>query len=231
LIEIANYGEPAYKYMTGQFANGKGKGERGDLMAEACIEILGYRNNVPKGWKSGEEWYSQLKPLEIVPLPPVNPPKGKTLEELATAAALKRYKPYNENGVVMVAPYVFDKFEEGDMLTIWVTVDFQQYLLYEKKLVQISGGVVPAAIKLRKGSDGSYAFAEYIEAKDGAGFVPSIKEFCKQKSGVAEKIIEQYGKHKELAAKIHESLIAYLKVNNLTGIYLEDFNGEQTPLT
>ena len=231
LNEIANYGEPAYGYMTGQFANGKGKGERGDLMAEACIELLGYRNNVPKGWKSGEEWYSQLKPLEITALPPLSPPKGKTLEELATAAALVHYKSYNENGVVMAAPYVFDKYEEGDMLTIWVTVDFQNYMLYGKKLVKDGGGVVPAAIKLHKNSDGNYTLAEYIEAKDGSGFSPSIREFCKQKSGVAEKIIKQYGKHTELAVKIRESLIAYLKANNLTGIYLEDYNGEQTSLT
>jgi hypothetical protein len=230
LLEIAGYGEPAYGYMTGQFADGKGKGERGVLMAEACIEILGYRNNVPEGWKSGEEWYSQLKPLEITALPPVSPPRGETLEELAAASALEHYKPYNINGVVLVAPYVFDKYEEEDLLTIWATVDRREYLLYGKKLVENGGSVVPAAIKLRKKPDGSYTLVEYTEAKDGAGFAPSIREFCKQKSGVAEEMIGQYGKHSELAEKIRENLLAYLKVNNLTDIYLEDHSGKQIPL-
>jgi hypothetical protein len=132
--------------------------------------------------------------------------------------------------VVLVAPYVFDKYEEEDLLTIWATVDRREYLLYGKKLVENGGSVVPAAIKLRKKPDGSYTLVEYTEAKDGAGFAPSIREFCKQKSGVAEKMIGQYGKHSELAEKIRENLLAYLKVNNLTDIYLEDHSGKQIPL-
>jgi|GEM_PF-5079186 len=231
LIEIESYGKPALDYILDKFAKGEGKGERGDLLAEACIRILGYSNNVPKGWKSGEEWYSQLKPLEIATLPPASKPEGKTLEELATLAALERYKPYNKNGVVLVVPHVFDKYEEGDMLTLWATVYEQEYLLYGRKLVESSAGIIPAAIKLRKNADGTFTLAEYIEAKDGAGFAPSIREFCKPKSGVADKILNHYGKESNLHDKMHESLIAYLEANNLTGIFLEDYDGERTPLT
>lgn len=231
LLEIERYGKPALDYMLEQFAKGKGKGERGDLMAEACILILGNTNNVPKGWKSGEEWYSKLKPLEITALPSVSRPEGKTLEELATSAALERYKPYDKNGIVLVAPHVFDKYEKGDMLTIWATVYEQEYLLYGKKLVENGGGIIPAAIKLRKNTDGTYTLAQYIEAKDGTDFSPSIKEFCKPKSDVADKILKHYGAYDDILAKMQENLIAYLKVNNLTGIFLEKRGGEQTPLT
>lgn len=231
LLEIESYGKPALDYMLEQFAKGNGKDERGDLMAEACILILGNTNNVPKGWKSGEEWYSQLKPLKISALPPVSRPEGKTLEELVTAAALEHYKPYNKNGVVLVAPQVFGKYEEDNMLTIWATVLKEEYLLYGKKLVEDNASRVPAAIKLRKDSDGSFTLVEYIVAKDGAGFAPSVREFCKPKSSVAERILEDYGKKNNLHDQICESLLTYLKANNLTGIFLEGRDGTQKPLT
>ena len=231
LMEIEKYGKPALNYMLEQFAKGNGKGERGDLMAEACILILGNANNVPKGWKSGEEWYSQLKPLEITALPPASRPEGITLEEIATSAALERYKPYDKNGVVLVTPHVFDKYEKGDILTIWATVYEQEYLLYDKKLVENGGGIIPAAIKLRRNTDGTYTLTQYIEAKDGTGFAPSIRKFCKLKSGVADKILKYCGNYDDILAKMQENLIAYLKANNLTGIFLEKRGGEQTPLT
>ncbi len=231
LLEIEYYGKPALDYMLEQFAKGAAKGERGDLMAEACIRILGNNNNVPKGWKSGEEWYSQLKPLEISVLPPISRPEGKTIKELVTAAALEHYKPYNKNGVILVASQIFGNYEEDNMLTIWATVLKEEYLLYGKKLVEDNASHVPAAIKLRKDSDGSFTLVEYIEAKDGAGFAPSIREFCKSKSSVAERILEDYGKKNNLHDRISESLLTYLKENNLTGIFLEGRDGTQTPLT
>ncbi len=230
LDEIVKYGEPAYDYMAGQFASRNGKGARGDLMAEACIEIIGYRNNVPAGWKTGEEWYSQLKPLEMAALPSVKPPEGNTLEELATAAALEHYKPVNKEGIVLVAPYIYDKYEENGILTIWVTVRYQEYTLFGKKLAESGGGSGPAAIKLRRSSDGTYSLAGYIEAMDGSGFGPSVRKFCKLKKGVAEKILNHSG-NLELNTVLRENLLNYLKENNLTGIYLEEYNGKQTPLT
>lgn len=231
LLEIQGYGKPALDYMLEQFAEGKGKGRRGDLMAEACILLLGDTNNVPEGWKSGEEWYSELKPLQIKALPPARRPEGRTLEELAVSAALEHYKAYDKNGVALAAVHVFDSYEDGDMLTIWATVLKHEYLLYDKKLVESSGSVVPAAIKLRKTTDGAYTLAEYIEAKDGSAFAPSIREFCKPKAGVADKILKHYGDYSDLFDKMKQNLINYLKENNLKGIYLEERDGSQTSLT
>lgn len=229
--EISKYGEAAYKYMIGQFAKGNGKGERGDLMAAACIDILGPRNNVPKDYQSGEEWYAKSMPLNIIDLPQVNLPKGNTLLELTTSAALTHYQPNNERGVVFTAPHVFDHFEKNGVLTIWATVYYHEYLLYEKKLVESSAGVVPAAIKFKKQEDGSYKLTEYIEAKDGSEFIPSIKKFCELKKGVADKMINQYSNYNELSIIILNNLISYLKENHLIHIYLEDRDGEQIPLT
>lgn len=232
LLEIAKYGEPALAYMLDQFAKGNGKGERGNLMAEACILILGPRNNVPKGWRSGEEWYSKLKPLEITPLPPASRPSGNTVEALVDAAALEHYKGYHPNGVVLVASHVFDKHEEGDVLTIWATVFYSEYVLYgREKLVQNTGGVVPAAIKYRRLGNGSYALSEYVEARDGALFEPSIREFCRPKPGVADEMLKHYMNYSDLIEKMRRNLVGYLQANGLSGVYLETPGGERIPLT
>jgi len=54
-------------------------------------------------------------------------------------------------------------------------------------------GIIPTSIKLRKITEGTYILAQYIEAEDGTGFAPSIKAFCKLKSGVADEILSYYG--------------------------------------
>lgn len=231
LLYFEKYGTPALDYMLAQFEKGGGKGERGMLMAEACSRILGSAYNVPAGWKSGEEWYSQLKPLQVVSLPPVSRPAGNTPEELATAAALERYSPYEKGGIVLVAPHVFDSYEKDNTLTVWATVLEQQYVLYGEKLVESSAGIIPAAIKFKKDANGRYTLDKYIEARDGSGFAPSIREFCKPKKGVAEKILKHYGEYGDLFVKMNENLIQYLKDNNLAGIILEDHTGKQIPLS
>jgi hypothetical protein len=227
LSYFEKYGTPALDYMLAQFEKGRGKGEKGMLMAEACSRILGSADNVPAGWKSGEEWYSQLKPLQVVALPPVSRPAGNMPEELATTASLKRYSAHESGGIVLVALHVFDSYEKDKILTIWATVLEQQYVLYEKKLVENGGGIIPAAIKFKKGADGSYTLEKYIEAKDGSAFAPSIREFCKPKKGVADKILKHYGEYGDLFVKMNENLTKYLKDNNLTGIILEDHTGKQ----
>ena len=109
---------------------------------------------------------------------------------------------------------------------------FQEYQLYGKKLAENGGGLIPAAIMLRKSSDGTFLLDKYIIAKDAGDFAPSIREFCQQKPEVAEKMIRQYGVNQnDLYDQLMENLIAYLKANDLVGIYLEDKSGKQMPLT
>jgi len=158
------------------------------------------------------------------------------IEQLVYDAAVKQYSRPND-GFTVVAPTIFGSYEEGNKLKVFVTVFNMRYRLYGKTLSEVSGGIVPAAITFTKNADGSYTLDEYLEAMDGSFFPKSIKEYCvmpvskKEIRGLSDKILDDYGDHKNRSELLMENLVEHLKSNDQKGIILKRVTDELVPLT
>lgn len=227
---IVKMGDGALKYMLACFEQEKMEGLKGHIMMKLCIDILGNRNNVQESeYTTPQEWYEKLEIYEVTPLPKAILPQGDTLLDRATAAALTQYDT-RESELTLVAPHVFGSYEKGKELTIYTTVYYQRYVLYGKTLLEEGAGIVPAAIKYQKNSQGKYEFKEYIEAMDGSFLKKSIEEFCQPNDDMARAIMQHYDDYSDLFEVMQDNLIAYIKSNNLTGLSLKKHKGEIIPL-
>jgi len=135
-------------------------------------------------------------------------------------------------GFTIVAPKIFGSYEEGDLLKVFVTTYSATYKLYGNELEQVGGSIVPSAITYKKDSNGNYLLEKYEQAKDGAYWLPSIKEFCtmpvsgKKIPGLADRIIDHYGKRDDIHTLHYDNLFKHLKANGIKEATLYDPYGE-----
>jgi hypothetical protein len=117
-------------------------------------------------------------------------------------AAVRKYSRPN-GGFTVAAPTIFGSYEEGNKLKIVATVYSSTFKLYNKKLSEVGGSVVPAAITYAKGDNGEYTLMEYKEAMDGSYFGKSIEDFCTLPvsgnviEGLYSKVMKDYGSNKD----------------------------------
>lgn len=231
---ILKMGDDALIYMLSLFEQREINGLKAHIMMSLCIDLLGDRNNVKEGsYTSPEEWYSKLSIYTPAKLPAFKYETDDEILGLTYSAALNKYSTANNDGDILnvVAPKVYGIYEKGNELKIFATVYYSGFKLYDKTLAEVGAGIVPAAIIYTKNKDGSYAFKEYIEAKDGAYFKSSIEDFCSPKSDIAKTILKEYGNHEELFKIMQENLKSYLKKNNIKGVNLKESSGKIVPMS
>ena len=224
-------GEKALQYMLSQFASGKADGLRGQIMMRLCKELLGARNNVNDETLTPQEWYQALAIRQEVKLPDFQYEGNDPIEKLVYATEIAmNSQPLG--GFTIVAPKIFGSYEEGDLLKVFVTTYSATYKLYGNELEQVGGSIVPSAITYKKDSNGNYLLEKYEQAKDGAYWLPSIKEFCtmpvsgKKIPGLADRIIDHYGKRDDIHTLHYDNLFKHLKANGIKEATLYDPYGE-----
>ncbi len=191
-------GEEALYYMLSEFENGNAKGLRGQLMMLLCKEFLGVRNNVTDETLTPQEWYAALSIQKEIKLPDFIYDGEDLIENLVYAAEVEKNSD-SDIGFTIVAPKIFDSFEEENLLKVFVTTYSVTYKLYEGHVLEeVSGSLVPSAITYKKDKSGAYVLENYEEAGDGAYFGTSIRDFCtmpvsaQKISGLADKIINYF---------------------------------------
>ena len=103
-------------------------------------------------------------------------------------------------------------------------------------MIQNSGGVVPTALTFRKSADG-YSLIEYEPAKDGGGFLSSIKEFSTYPesgeaiSGLAKDIFNHYEDYSDLVELQLNNLYEHLQRNGMEEAFLINHQGETVHLS
>ena len=148
-----------------------------------------------------------------------------------------------EGGFMIPAIEVHGTYEEGNKLKVFITSYTDVFQLRDKSKVSkssgiiatpnkeiksVGGSIVPIAITYTKNENGVYSLEDYITAKDGELFYPSIEEYCtmpisgEKIVGLAEDILEKYGNHDNLNDIMIENLKQHLKVNGQKNVYLVD---------
>ncbi|MGF7143264.1 beta-lactamase regulating signal transducer with metallopeptidase domain [Anaerotaenia torta] len=121
-------------------------------------------------------------------------------------------------GFLVVAPKIYGSYEEEDRLKVFATTYQKKYKLFGNEISEGEyGSIIPAAITYRKDDNGDYILEEYRQAEDGAGFVPSIEEYCtmpvsgKKIEELADTILEDYPGGEDIQALMQDNLRKHLK--------------------
>ncbi len=224
-------GEEGLYYMLSQFASGNADGLRGWLLMKLCIDLLGNRVDSSLTYSSPQEWYDNLHIRTEVFLPDYTYDGTDPIEKLVYTTELQKYTD-SKRGFTVIAPKIFDRVKEDDLLKVIVTTYRATYKLYENSLYQESASLVPAALTFRMDAQGNYTLLETAYALDGADFASSIRDFCtmpvsaKEIPGLADTLLQQYGQNKEIGDLQLENLKKHLKANHLTNITYYSYNGE-----
>lgn len=174
-------------------------------------------------------------PEEAVSLPDFAYQEDDPLQKLVYRVEVERNS--NQRGFTIVAPRIHGHYRQGERLKIFVTTHSGTYQLNGKALSLICGCVMPAALTFEKDYDGNYTLLDYRQAQDGAGFAPSIREFCnlpisgQEIAGLAEQILAHYGDYGDLRALHMDNLSAHLQVHGQIGVTLSTPAGETILLT
>ena len=214
-------GEEALQYMLSQFEAGNAEGLRGYIMMILCKELLGVRNNVDDEALLPQQWYNALSIRQEVKLPDYEYDGHDPIEQLVYATEIEKNSDSERGGFVVVAPKIFGSYEEGNLLKVFVTTYSARYKLFGNVLSQEGGSVIPAAITYRKDDKDKYVLEEYEQARDGAGFGPSIKKFCsmpvsgKEIKGLADKILRHYADYEDIRKLHNNNLNRHLSKNGI----------------
>jgi hypothetical protein len=119
--------------------------------------------------------------------------------------------------------------QDGSKLSMWVTGSTASFELYGTKLVQSGGGENRVYLEFES-KDGVYELSQITKAEDGSGYAPSIEAFCAPIPGLYNEMME-YEWYEDLRTKMIDALKIYLNQAGLTGVYWEEFDGEQIPLS
>lgn len=234
---ILKSGEEALNYLLLQFETGDNDNLRGQIMMGLCKEILGDRNNISDESLSPQAWFNSLSIRKESELPDFVYDGNDPIEKLVYDTEVAQNSNFKRGGFIIIASKIFESYEEGKKLKVFVTTYSSTYRLYDKVLSEVSGSVVPATIIYTKNVDGSYFLDEYKQAMDGSEFAKSIKGYCtmpvsaKKIDGLADKILDHYGNYDDIIILERENLIKHLKANHQTGIKLNSRTGETIPLT
>jgi len=230
--EIIKFGgEEALQYMLSQFKRDNAEGLRGYIMMQLCKELLGVRNNVTDETLTPQEWFDALSIRQEVKLPDFEYDGNDPIEKLVYATEIEK-NSQPQQGFTIVAPKIFGSYEENGMLKVFVTTFSATYKLYGNILEEVGGSVIPSAITYKKDNNGNYVLEKYEQAKDGADWQPSIKNFCtmpvsgKIIPGLADKIIKHYSNYDDIRTLQWENLFKHLKANGIKDATLYNSSGE-----
>lgn len=231
---IKHGGEKALQYMLSRFEYGDAEGLRGQIMMRLCKDLLGERKNATDEKDENltpQKWFEAQSAKLEVKLPDFEYDGNDRLEKLVYETETERYSD-PRRGFTVVAPEIFGSYEEDGMLKVFVTTYSATYRLYGNVLEETGGSVVPSAITYKKDGNGGYVLEEYQQAKDGADFAPSIREFCtmpvsgKKIRGLADKIIDHYANRDDIQRLHYENLYKHLKANGINDAILYYPDGE-----
>lgn len=225
-------GEDALQYMLSQFEAGNAEGLRGEIMMLLCKELLGARNNVADESLSPQQWYNALSIRQEIKLPNYEYDGKDPIEKLVYDTEIEMNSDPERGGFTVVAPKIFGSYEEENLLKVFVTTYSARYKLFGNALSEEGGSIVPVAITYRKDDNGRYVLEKYEQARDGAEFASSIREYCtmpvsgKKIKGLADKILKHYSDYQDIRDLMNDNLSKHLKKNGITDATLVNSYGE-----
>jgi hypothetical protein len=225
--DILKLGGPALDYMLSCFENGEGNTLKGNIMMLLCQEILGPGYAFPDEYLLPTEWYERIQDIRETVLPDFEYTGDDPVLKLVYETETAQYQGWGD-GFTIVAPHVYGSFEEDGYIKVFVTTFAASCHLYGNRLDMYTASVVPAAITYKVGSDGSYTLSAYEQAQDGSLFGSSIRDYCTMPvsgetiSGLADEIINDYGKDNGLKELLNANLEALLEANGITDVELPD---------
>ena len=228
---ILKTGKEGLNYMLSEFKADRASGLKGTVMAKLCIELLGneYASN-KNDWSTPKEWYDSLSIYPKTVLPSYKHQTKDKMEMMTYIAALNEYSntedPYT---VTIVAPKIFKTIETDSEISIYTTVLSNDYEFIEDTLYPVNERIVPAKIVYEKEGT-KYELKEWIQAKGGSEFIPSIQEFCEDNKQLAQDMISEYNNHNQFSTLIKENIKEYITTNKIPAKYYENENGEKVEL-
>lgn len=127
-----------------------------------------------------------------------------------------------EDSFTAIALDVKGVYEKDNILKIYAVVRKSEVLLYnDGKVIDDSGYLMPTVSIYEKSGD-AYELIEVIQPRDGSEYKPSIKEMCKDKPLMANKLMNiDYEKINE---EIKNNVVAILKRNGYNDVNMEEFH-------
>ncbi len=224
---ILKLGQPALDYMLSCFENGEGNTLKGHIMKLLCQELLGPENSFSDEALLPSEWYEKIQDFEETELPDYVYTGDDPILKLVYETETAEHQGWG-SGFTVAAPQVFGSYEEDGYLKVFVTTFYASYHLYGRTVDMYTAGVVPAAITYKLNADGAYALEAYEHAKEGSLFAPSIRDYCTMPvsgetiPGLADEIINDYGKDNGLKELQNSNLTELLEANGITDAVLTD---------
>lgn len=121
----------------------------------------------------------------------------RVVYETYTDKMVKEYHDDQGDEFIVVAPTIYHVEEREEITRVFATVYGSRKLLDGNRVRELGGEVIPVAITYKK-TDAGYEVTDFVKAKDGAYFNPSIKSFCttpdtnKPIKGLYEQIMADY---------------------------------------
>lgn len=221
---ILKMGAPALDYLLARFEDGGNDNLKGHIMMSLCKELLGARNNVTDQTLSPQEWYDALSIRPETVLPDYEYDGSDPLEKLVYDTEVEMNTGnLGRGGFTVVAPKIHGHYAEGDRLKVFVTTYHARYQLFGDTLTEEGAGIIPAAITYRKDDRGQYVLEDYEQAREGAYWAPSIKDYCtlpvsgRKIPGLADRIVRHYSDYGDLHVLLDQNLARHLQKNGIRG--------------
>ena len=190
-------------------------------MKDIAIEILGPKNNVENYRElSPTEWYKRLDIINTVKIEDDSQLFKNKYEELVYKAHYPtKYK--KEDSFTAIALDIKGIYEKDNIIKIYAIVSKNLVVLYDDgKVIDDSGYLMPTVTVYEKNGD-AYELIEVIQPRDGSEYAPSIKEMCKDKPLMANKLMNI--DHEKMNEKLKDNIITILNKNGYNNVNMESF--------
>lgn len=143
-------------------------------------------------------------------------------EELVYKAHYPTEYKYEEDSFTAIALDVKGVYEKDNILKIYAIVEKSEFLLYNDGKVILESGYLMPTVSIYEKSGDEYELIEVIQPRDGSEYAPSIKEMCKDKPLMADKLMNiDYEKINE---ELRDNVITILKKNGYNNVNMEEFH-------
>lgn len=132
----------------------------------------------------------------------------------AALDAQYRAKERGERQLHFHAPYIHKMVETEQSLTVYATILEETYAVLHTKqgysLMEQGGSVLPSRLDFEK-RGGKWVLTQWVTAKDGSQYGPSIQEMCGKEQNVAKDMLRQGGMTDGMQLLLWQNIICYLK--------------------
>ena len=134
----------------------------------------------------------------------------------------QRFSSENSNREVHIfAPLISHISESEDKLSVYAVIGVRQYTFLRTpgvgyQLIANGGSCIPSRLDFER-KDGGWTLVDWVEAKDGSEYAPSIKEMCKGADGIANDMISY--DTREMQMLLMQNLIFYLRDKTQITVY------------